>query len=221
MNVFEVGGHVRDSFLAKPSNDIDYVIEAGSFDEMKSYVLENSKNIFLEKPEFGTIRYMSLTGSPEDISLSVKTRKSDGSIKELGPIEEDLKNRDFTINAMARLKLNSKIIDPFNGQADIKNKIIKCTSDPHKVFNADPVRIIRAIRFKIELGFIFDSKINDFFSEQKNFSCLLKLNRERLRQELDKCFKVSTYATVIEMSKLGEGFLKSIYDQHKIGLKVR
>jgi tRNA nucleotidyltransferase/poly(A) polymerase len=221
MKVYEVGGCVRDSLLNIKSNDIDYVIEASSYSEMKTYVEKNSKIIFLEKPQFGTIRYMSLDGTPEDISLCVKSRSIDKSSFEIGNIIEDLKNRDFTINSIARLKNTQELLDPNNGINDLSNKLIKCVSDPKTVFDNDPARIIRAIRFKIQFGFELDSDIKSFLYETKNFASLLTINRERLRQELDKCLKVSSKQTIIELNQLGSEFLDIIFDKHKLCLNLR
>jgi tRNA nucleotidyltransferase/poly(A) polymerase len=220
MNVYEVGGCVRDSLLNIPSNDIDYVVEASSYQQMHDYVIQNSRNIFLEKPHFGTIRYMSLEGSPEDISLCIKSRACDNSSFEIGTLLEDLKNRDFTINSIAKMKNTEELFDPMNGIDDLSKKLIKCVAAPEVVFNNDPVRIIRAIRFKIQLGFELDSEIKNFF-ERKDFSCLLNINRERLRQEIEKCLKVSSKLTVVEFNTLGSEFLSIIFDKHDLCLNIR
>jgi tRNA nucleotidyltransferase/poly(A) polymerase len=208
MKVYEVGGCVRDSLLKIKSNDIDYVIEASSFEDMKNYIIKNSRNIFLERPDFGTIRYMSLDGVPEDISLSQ------------GSIEHDLKQRDFTINAIARLKNTDKLIDPLGGAQDIDAKIIKCVAEPKIVFKADPARIIRAIRFKIQLGFEYDKAIIKYFKES-DFIALKDLNRERLRQEIEKCLKISSKDTIVEFFNLGSEFLSVIFDTHKLSLNIK
>ena len=221
MKVYEVGGCVRDSLLNIPSNDIDYVIEASSYEQMKDYVLQNSRNIFLEKPEFGTIRYMSLNGTPEDISLCIKSRASDNSSFEIGTLLEDLNNRDFTINSIARMKNTEELFDPTSGIDDLSKKLIKCVADPEVVFNNDPARIIRAIRFKIQFGFELDIEIKNFLFEKKDFSPLLNINRERLRQEIEKCLKVSSKETIVEFNALGPAFLAIIFDKHKLSLNIR
>ena len=78
-------------------------------------------------------------------------------------VEEDLSRRDFTCNAMAMEISNlksqiSKIIDPFGGQADIKNKIIRAVGEPEKRFNEDALRLMRAIRFSVQLGFAIEKE---------------------------------------------------------------
>lgn len=221
MKIYEVGGILRDSLLGRDSKDLDLAISASSYQEMKKYVEENSKAIFLEKPEFGTIRYMSKDGVPQDISLCLKSRKSDGTGFELGTIEEDLLLRDFTVNSMARDIDSGKIIDPVGGLLDIESKTLRCTRDPSLVFSDDPLRIIRAIRFKIELSFEFDPMLRAFLLDSKNLSLLKKVNRERLRQELEKCLKSSTYESLVEFNKLGVEFFEYVFLGHGISLRPR
>jgi len=218
MNIYEVGGTLRDSLLGKKHKDIDLAIDASSFKEMKDYVLKNSRKIFLEKPEFGTIRYMSVNGNPEDISLCIKSRNLEKQDFEIGTIQEDLQQRDFTINAIARNIKTGEIIDPTQGALDIESKIIRCTQKPELIFKMDPIRIIRAIRFKIELSFKIDPSIEDYFKIESNFEQLKNQNRERLRQEIGKCFKFSTTQSIIEFTKLGPFFIDAVFTHHKIEL---
>ena len=105
MRVFEVGGHIRDELLGLPSNDVDLAAVASSFDELKNYISKNSQKIFLEKPEFNLIRYLALDGRPQDITFCHS-------------LEDDLKRRDFSINAFAREVGRSEVIDIVNGLKD-------------------------------------------------------------------------------------------------------
>ncbi len=221
MNIYEVGGHVRDSILNKSSSDIDYVIEASSYAEMKEYITSKSRKIFLEKPLFGTIRYLNLDGVPEDISLCVKSRNIDGSVKEVGSIEDDLLNRDFTINSIARNIIEQNLVDPLSGKTDIYNKVLRCSQAPDVVFRNDPARIIRAMRFKIELGFEYDSVLKCYLKQEEVCTLLKSLNRERLRQELDKCFKSSPQAMICELQSMGSDFMEVLFQHHKITLNIR
>lgn len=104
-------------------------------------------------------------------------------------VEEDLGRRDFTINAMAldisKIKdQKSKIIDPFGGQEDLKNKLIRAVGDPAKRFKEDALRLMRAIRFCSQLGFTIEHKT---LSEISNDEGLLShIAQERIRDELMK-----------------------------------
>jgi len=221
LKVYEVGGCVRDSFLGVESNDIDYAINARTFDEMRKYVTANSKKIFLEKPEQGIIRYLNLDGIPEDMALCIKNREQNGIVIETGSIEDDLSNRDFTINAIAKLRGTSEVIDPFNGVDDIQKKIIRCVRKPEEIFKDDPVRMIRAIRFKIQFDFSYDTELDDFFNSDINFDWLLEVDRERVRQELDKCFKVSVDKSLCEVFRLGAHFREVLFLKHELSINIR
>jgi putative nucleotidyltransferase with HDIG domain len=110
-------------------------------------------------------------------------------------IEEDLKRRDFTINAMAIQNLpppppltkggeknNFRIVDLFNGQEDIKNKIIRAVGEPDERFSEDALRMMRAVRLSAQLKFVIEEKT--FTSIQQNAKLLQKIAGERIREEL-------------------------------------
>ncbi|MBT3980182.1 MAG: CCA tRNA nucleotidyltransferase [Bacteriovoracaceae bacterium] len=218
MNIYYVGGTVRDQLLNLKPKDVDLACEVDSFEEMKKYVLKNSSKIFLEKPEFGTIRYLNLKGEPQDISLCIKSRSVDSGSYQIGSIAEDLANRDFTINAIARNIETSVLHDPLGGQNDLKTKTIKCCNSPAKTFGDDPVRIIRALRFKLQFGFSFDHSIAQYFTNSSSFDDLKLPHSERVRAELDKCFKISPIGVFLEVEKINHAFLRVLFSNH--GLKV-
>ena len=97
-------------------------------------------------------------------------------------IEEDLSRRDFTINSIAYDGKN--IIDPYFGQKDLSNKLIKTVGDPDKRFNEDALRLLRAIRFTSQLGFLIEENTRN--SIQKNASLIAKISWERIRDEFLK-----------------------------------
>ncbi|MFH1826885.1 MAG: CCA tRNA nucleotidyltransferase [bacterium] len=97
-------------------------------------------------------------------------------------IEEDLGRRDFTINAVAYDGKN--IIDPYNGQGDIQKKLIKSVGDPEKRFSEDALRLMRAIRFSSQLGFLIEDKTRE--SIKKNAKLIKNISAERIRDELFK-----------------------------------
>ena len=103
-----------------------------------------------------------------------------------GLFNDDMKRRDFTINAIA-ISLNKdygKLIDMYNGIEDLKNKIIKTCDDPHKTFEDDPLRMMRAIRFASQLN--FDIEESTFKSIINNADRIKIVSQERITDELNK-----------------------------------
>ena len=108
-------------------------------------------------------------------------------IKFAKTIEEDLARRDFTVNAMAaeiQFEENIKIVDPFDGQKDLKNKIIRTVGEPSKRFNEDALRLMRAVRFSAELNFEIEEKTAAAIKEEANL--LAVIAKERICDELEK-----------------------------------
>lgn len=189
-NAFVVGGYVRDIFLHRESKDIDVVV-LGSGVELARRValrLGDKVNVSYFK-SFGTamIKYEDLeiefVGARKE-SYRSESRKP---IVETGTLEDDQKRRDFTINAMAiHLHKNNfgELIDPFNGVADIKNKIIRTPLDPDITFSDDPLRMMRAIRFATQLNFKIEDTALDAI--KRNSERLRIVSMERITDELNK-----------------------------------
>jgi len=123
-------------------------------------------------------------------------------IKFAKTIEKDLSRRDFTINAIAaEFSISnfhfSKLIDPFNGQKDLENKIIRAVGDPFKRFNEDALRLIRAVRFAVELNFEIENKTVEAI---KKYAGLLNLiAKERIRDEFQKIIMTKKAALGIRL----------------------
>jgi tRNA nucleotidyltransferase/poly(A) polymerase len=217
--IYKVGGCVRDKLLGINSKDIDFVFVISDisllkgvswgFKMMEDYMTQNGFTIFLSTPDCYTIRAKfpndhKFSGMVADFVLARKeigyfdgTRKP---ILELGTLYDDLQRRDFTLNAMAEDE-EGNIIDPFGGQEDLKNGILKTPLPCHQTFNDDPLRILRAIRFSIVKGFKFSFDIeiiiHEFVYEQK----MEVVSAERIREELYKCFKHDTLMTILVLNR--------------------
>lgn len=211
MKFYKVGGCVRDKIMGMSSKDIDYVcvlddinitVEEG-FKKMEDYLIKNNYRIFLSTPECYTIRARSPKNEVADFVLA---RKEIGYIEdtrrpilELGTLTDDLFRRDFTVNAIAEDE-EGNIIDPFNGVYAIESKILTTPGSPLISINDDPLRIFRAIRFKITKGFEISSnlhiEINLFLQSYKGYNKLKVVSTERIREELNKCFEYDSYNTL-------------------------
>lgn len=199
VRLFEVGGSVRDRFLGVPSKDIDLAVEAGNFEEMRDFVKSISTKIFLEKPEFLTIRAL-VDGAPRDFVLCRKDGiYTDGRRPEKttpGTIFDDLARRDFTVNAMAINCQTKELIDPFGGQQDLRDRKLRCVGDPSERFSEDGLRIIRAIRFSIVKDLQPVNSIRVMLMTKDTANLLDGVSKERIREELTLCFRHNTNETL-------------------------
>ncbi len=200
IRLFKVGGHVRDELLGLKSNDIDFAVEASSFNEMHDFVKSTCSKIFLVTPEFLTIRALHRELGAVDFVMCRKDGpSSDGrhpDTIEPGTIFDDLARRDFTINAMA-FDENNNLLDPHGGEADLNERKLRCVGITKDRFNEDALRILRAIRFSITKDLLLDSQIFQVFLDHKIWIPRLQaISIDRQREELHKCFAHSTVATM-------------------------
>lgn len=183
-SAYAVGGCVRDSIMGRTPNDWDMTTSATP-DETRA-VFKNFRTIGTGL-KHGTVTVMIDSEPVEITTMRVDGEYSDNrhpeSVSFTQKIEEDLSRRDFTINAMA-YNPKTGVVDPFGGQNDIKNKIIRCVGNPDTRFNEDALRILRAVRFSSILGFDIDEKTSQ--SIINNRSLLQNISNERIRVELIK-----------------------------------
>ncbi len=189
VKIYAVGGFVRDYFLGNTSKDIDFVLEGDGpkFAVKLAKTLETTN--FTVYKKFGTamIKYQDLVlefvGARKE-SYREDSRKPDVKSTDL---LTDLSRRDFTVNAIA-ISLNAdspgKVIDPYHGQKDIKQKIIRTPLDPEKTFFDDPLRIMRAVRFACQLDFKIDDITMQGLNTEKER--LKIISQERITDELLK-----------------------------------
>jgi tRNA nucleotidyltransferase (CCA-adding enzyme) len=203
VKLYKVGGCVRDEIIGRPCNDIDYSIEAVSYDMMKTYISERYEIVY-EQSHYYTIKAKDVHRNVYDFVLCRK----DGEYSNhrhptcvlQGTVLDDLKRRDFTMNSIAINMEDGSMIDPYNGTEDIKNRIIKCTGDIHKTLNEDVLRLIRAFRFHIVLDFKIDNDIVKYFWDINFIQKLQFVSKERIVSELTKCFTYNTRKTMKALS---------------------
>ena len=178
-NLYLVGGAVRDELLGIENHDEDYCVTGFDF--------ENFKELFPEAHIRGKAFAVFDIGEKE-FALARRERKSGTGHKEfeiktdkLITIEEDLARRDITINAIAKEVLTGKIIDPFNGKEDLKNKTIRAVTN---AFKEDPLRVYRVARFTAKYGFEVDKNTIEMMKELKQE--LNSISEERVYTEFSK-----------------------------------
>lgn len=203
MNIkfFEVGGCVRDSFLGRKSKDIDFTVEAPSFAAMRDAVLARGGEIFLETPQFLTIRAnvpglgaADFVMARRDSATSADGRHPD--FVEPGTLIDDLARRDFTMNAIARAE-DGTIIDPFNGREAIALRTINAVGNASQRFSEDGLRMLRAMRFSVVLGFRMSPSVVSAIDA----SLLGGVSTERMREEIEKMFRADTIASMVLFEK--------------------
>jgi len=190
MEVYVVGGFVRDLILKRQSNDIDVVCVGNGIElaNRTAKLLGGNYTVSVFK-NFGTaqIKYDGFDIEFVGARKESYRRDSRKPIVENGTIEDDQKRRDFSINALA-IGLNGKnvglLTDPFDGLGDLKKKIIKTPLNPDITFSDDPLRIMRAIRFAVQLG--FDIEHDTFKALSSNRKRLEIVSQERITNELNK-----------------------------------
>ena len=179
---FVVGGAVRDLLLDKDVYDYDITTNASPnairmvFADYNRYDLgrkHGTVTVIIDKDKIDITPYRKEDNYSDHRHPDLISFSSD--------LKEDLSRRDFTINAMCMDK-DSKIIDMFNGIDDLEHKLIRCIGDPHKRFDEDALRILRAIRFKTKLNFNIEKNTDENIHKSKDL--LNYISEERKKEEL-------------------------------------
>jgi tRNA nucleotidyltransferase (CCA-adding enzyme) len=200
LKYYIVGGYVRDKLLGVKSKDVDFAVEAPSYEAMKNDLLSKGVQIFQERPEFLTIRGSHPKYGGVDYVLCRKESfYSDGRRPDsvsIGTIEDDLARRDFTINAIAMSEDGEDLIDPFDGIIDLEDKYLRCVGNAKERFSEDYLRMVRAVRFKITKDLHMDLDIALCLIDDEMLANLKKVSKERIYEELRKCFEYDTKITL-------------------------
>ena len=198
--VYTVGGFVRDIFLSRPSKDYDFVT-VGSGIELAGAVASHfgpraHLSVF---PNYGTAQVKMRDLELEFVGARRESysRDSRNPIVEDGTLDDDMRRRDFTINAMA-ISLNpqtfGELMDPFNGLVDLHAGVIRTPLDPDITFSDDPLRMLRAIRFASQLYHPAENRPfriapETFEAIKRNASRMEIITRERINDELSKIMR--------------------------------
>lgn len=201
---FLCGGAVRDSILNRPIHDYDITTSATPDEMMKVF---KDKRIIETGLQHGTITILIDGEAYECTTYRIDGNYSDSrrpdSVTFTQSLEEDLKRRDFTINAMA---YNDEVglVDPFNGMEDIEHYKIRCVGRAEDRFSEDALRILRAIRFASQLGFVLepdtDWNISKMYKNLENIS-IERINSEfcKIAVSSDFCVQMVLYHEVFSL----------------------
>jgi poly(A) polymerase len=213
---YEVGGKVRDEILGLQSKDIDYVAvpnltlleNYNKAEDMFNVLIEFLKSegftLFLITEDCYTIRAKYPKGHKHEglVADFVMARKEIGYVKGTrtpivvpGTLYDDLQRRDFTLNALAKSD-DGNIIDYFNGLKDLKDGILRTPLPCKQTFDDDSLRILRCIRFSITKGFTIPEDMWWEIFEYDYNTKMRVVSTERIREELQKCFKANTLRTL-------------------------
>lgn len=185
-SAYVVGGCVRDYFLGNQTSDTDITTSAKPCEVEKILADENIKVV-----ETG-LKHGTVTAVIDKTPLEITTFRADGEYRDrrhpqnvefVADIEQDLKRRDFTVNAMA-YNDERGLVDLFGGREDIENRIIRTVGEPDARFKEDALRIMRALRFSSVLGFEIEEKTKKSIFD--NMYLLENISAERIFSELSK-----------------------------------
>ncbi len=196
---FAVGGCVRDTLLGR---------EPGDWDITTSAKPEEVKKIFGKTVDTG-LQHGTVTVIRSGIGYEVTTYRIDGeyqdgrhpeSVEFTSNLKEDLKRRDFTINAMA-YSHETGIVDEFGGMEDLEHRIIRCVGLAHDRFTEDALRILRAIRFAAQLGFEIEEETYRAIADIA--PNLKKVSKERIQVEMTKLLQSNYPEKVVMVEATG------------------
>ncbi len=242
IKLYQVGGCIRDELLGVKSKDIDYsvVIESSGSEQigvttglelLESHLVASGYTIFLKTPDTFTFRAKNnQTGEIADFVLARHEIGYDESSRKpdvvLGTLAQDLARRDFTINAMARDEFGN-LIDLFDGQTDLTNRVLKTPLDPTDTFLDDPLRLFRALRFCITKQMKLDPSIWSGLANHLIYDKLWKVvSADRIREELHKMFSFDSEKSLRllvefsgKISQVSPTFLSDCFSKTGLWLK--
>lgn len=208
---YMVGGCVRDNILGRVPHDYDICTSATPEEIIKAFPYEQ---IIPTGLQHGTVTIL-INGEPYEITTYridgeyTDSRRPD-SVKFTDNLIEDLKRRDFTINAMA-YNPRTGLIDPFNGMKDIQHKKIRCVGSSKERFGEDALRILRAIRFASQLDFTIMP--NTDWEIVQQYKSLKNISIERINSEFCKIVSSNNFCvSMVLYEKVFSLFIPEIKD---------
>lgn len=227
IQVYEVGGCVRDELLGVQSNDVDLLlVGAGSFqagvDHASGLGVHPIPGTF--RPEFATFK----ASVPKNHKLRERCKcvdfvlsRKDGfhgdgrrpDSVEPGTLEDDLRRRDFTVNALARDLATGEIVDLFEGRKHLREGELRFVGVPLERIKEDGLRVLRAFRFQVTKSLVTAWRGETALALQSKeaVEMLGKVSRERVREELEKMFRYDTVTTLDLLAGLSREMKRAIF----------
>lgn len=175
------GGCVRDMLLKRRAHDFDVATNAKPADVTRLF-----KRTLKVGAKFGVVIVLLGNTQVEVATFRVEADYADGrhpSAVKFATAKEDAARRDFTVNAMFYDPIEKKVIDYFGGQQDLRRKIIRTVGDPAERFAEDYLRMLRAVRFSTQLGFLIEPRTRDAIC--KGAHNIVRISGERIAMELE------------------------------------
>lgn len=211
-----VGGCVRDCLLGRTPNDWDITTSATPMQVKKLFshtvdtgIQHGTVTVLVDKRYLADTKEELDKLDTMDYAFEVTTYRVDGVYEDhrrpkdvtfTANLSEDLKRRDFTINAMAYNDRDG-VVDIFGGEQDLKDGIVRCVGSPSERFDEDALRILRAVRFSAQLGFSIDDATKVAMKAQARF--LKDISAERIQVELTKLITSNNPYKLVDAYELG------------------
>lgn len=193
---YVVGGYVRDYLLGRETFDVDISSSAEPKDIRDIFDLNNGSD-----DNYGSVFFKDKLYNYDITTFRKELKYANRKPIEyefIDSIDEDIKRRDFTINALY-MDVDGNIHDDVEGQKDLENKIIRVVGSIEDKMIEDPLRMLRAIRFASTLDFKLESNLETYIKQNKQL--IQTLSYTRRKEELDKIFKSQNYLSGIELIK--------------------
>jgi poly(A) polymerase len=201
-----VGGYVRDKLLGRPHPNPDVVVEGG---DALQVAMRFAELAGAEPPvtfeRYGTAQVTLPGHLVEFVSARAESYSPDSRKPDVRPatLEEDLRRRDFTINALL-MDLDGQVHDPLGGRSDLDARMLRTPTDPLRTFADDPLRMLRAVRFACELGFELAPNLLPAMRQMKSRLAPPVISVERTADELRRMLTSERPRRAIELLEAGE-----------------
>ena len=185
--LYLVGGSVRDELLGRPSLDYDFTTDALPEETKQLARLVHPDTIYTVGEKFGTVGLVIGDYKVEVTTFRAERYNPESRKPEVTfgiSLKEDLARRDFTINAIAQDTLTGEIIDPFGGKRDLEARLVRAVGNPDERFEEDPLRLLRAVRLCVELGFSLEHRTAEAI--RRRAVSLRRISKERIAEEMNR-----------------------------------